>query len=670
MGLLHRKYDHRDEHLYREAGLPSPSPHRSLATKFSVFTVALLFWVTMIILTIDSELHSNGPLSRWLLAMIVIAAAAAVAWLTIRQFIRPLGLLQQGLNMVGQGRLELLRISSTSDEVEALGKSFNRMITALEASRVEIQRHQDLLEERICQRTEELEEATRQALSASQAKGEFLANMSHELRTPMTGVLGMIDIVLDSRLTEEQREQLETSQRCAHSLLALLNDLLDLSKIEAGKMILERIPLDVRLLVVDCLQGQAPRARQKGIRLSYEISPEVPTCLIGDPLRLRQILNNLLSNAVKFTDAGSVCAHLTGAPSTPSGKFDLHLEVTDTGAGIPAEKLPLVFEKFTQADGSISRRYGGTGLGLAITNKLVETHGGEIWVESEVGRGSKFHVMIPMEQGNSDVVAEEIPAPAAGQAPPACNAADSCVLVVEDNPVNRTVITSLLEKRGFRVRTANDGRQAIEILEAAPVDLVLMDVQMPVMDGLETTRLIRAEPRWRKLPIVAMTAHAMDGDRTQCLDAGMDDYVAKPIQPAHLMATLGKFLARRPAARQEAQPGPAAVLGAPHSLTARLLDKDRSLGEGMSVLFLQLAPSRIEKLHNAAAEDNTGALAAEAQLLSGAAERIAAADVAECAAQIREAAVAKDIKAARNGLSRLDEAIRRFHARATAANTS
>jgi two-component system, sensor histidine kinase len=648
------------------AGLPSSSPHRSLATKFSVFTVALLFWVTMIILTIDQELRSVNLFGRWLLAMVVIAAAGGVAWLTIRQLIRPLGLLQQGLTMVGQGRLEQLCISSTSDEVEELGQSFNRMITVLETSRVEIRRHQDLLEERIRQRTEELEEATRQALSASQAKGEFLANMSHELRTPMTGVLGMIDIVLDSPLSQDQREQLGTAQRCAHSLLALLNDLLDLSKIEAGKMVLERIQLDIRLLVVDCLQAQAPKARQKGIRLSYEISSDVPTCLIGDPLRLRQILNNLLSNAVKFTDVGSVAARLTGVPSAASGKFDLHLEVADTGVGIPAEKLSVVFEKFTQADGSISRRYGGTGLGLAITSKLVETYGGEIWVESEVGRGSKFHVVIPMEQADSDVVAEQAPLQADQPALPACNVAEICVLVVEDNPVNRTVITSLLEKRGFRVRTANDGRQAIEILETVPVDLVLMDVQMPVVDGLEATRMIRAESRWRTLPIIAMTAHAMDGDRAQCLDAGMNDYVAKPIQPSQLMATLGKYLARRPVAHPEPQPSPMAEPNVLHSLTARLLDKDRSLGEGMSVLFLQLAPSRIEKLHHAAAAADTDALAVEAQILAGAAERVAATDVAECAARIRQAAVTKDIETAREGLSRLDKAIRRSQAQATA----
>ncbi|MGH8337623.1 MAG: ATP-binding protein, partial [Gammaproteobacteria bacterium] len=317
--------------------------------------------------------------------------AAAISRFTLRLLARPLSLLQDGITSVREGRLEPIQVSRTGDEIEFLGESFNRMIEALATSQTEIRQHQELLEERIRQRTEELEHAMRRALAASQAKSEFLANISHELRTPMNGVIGMMDVVMDSRLAPEQREQLETAQRCAYSLLALLNDILDLSKIEAGKMMLEKIPFDLRGLVEDCVKAQGPNAAQKGIQLVAAVMPGVPRQVIGDPLRLRQILANLLSNAVKFTDRGFVRVGLeTSAPAVAAGAghLEVRIQVSDTGVGIPPDKLPCIFEKFTQADGSISRKYGGTGLGLAITRRLVEMYEGEIRVESEPGLGS------------------------------------------------------------------------------------------------------------------------------------------------------------------------------------------------------------------------------------------------------------------------------------------
>src|SRR5262249_12398201 len=270
------------------------------------------------------------------------------------------------------------------------------MIEALAQSKEEIRQNQELLEDRIRQRTQELERAMYAALAASQAKSEILANMSHELRTPMNGLLGMLDVVLDTSLAADQREQLETAQRCAYSLLGVLNDILDLSKIEAGKMLLEKIPFNARTVLADCVQSQMAKAAQKGINLTFEAVTPGTFDILSDPLRVRQILANLLSNAIKFTDRGSVRVRVSAAPR-PDALVNLQITVRDTGAGIPADKIPEIFEKFTQADGSISRKYGGTGLGLTITRRLVEMQGGNVRVESEPGKGSTFTVTLPCE---------------------------------------------------------------------------------------------------------------------------------------------------------------------------------------------------------------------------------------------------------------------------------
>ncbi|MEK7752173.1 MAG: ATP-binding protein, partial [Acidobacteriota bacterium] len=469
--------------------VPPHSRYRSLATKFSMFTGTLVFWVVGTIFAFNFRQDPWDARKALILCVIVFLLAGAISRFSHRLLVRPLRNLQTGIDSVGQGKLETLQISSTGDEIEVLGHAFNRMIEALAASQAEIQRHQELLEERIRQRTEALEEAMHRALAASQAKSEFLANMSHELRTPMSGILGMVDLVLDSRLSDDQSENLQTAQRCAHSLLALLNDLLDLSKIEAGRMALERIPFALDRLADDCVNSQLPKARRKGIDLTCQIAASVPRHVIGDPLRLRQILTNLVNNAVKFTETGSVAVRFQAAPAAEPNRFSLLLEVTDTGTGIPAEKLPVIFEKFTQADGSITRRFGGTGLGLAITRKLVETHGGKIWVESEEGRGSRFHVSLPYEraQAGASVPATEHSGSGAGvdALPPKSPAR---LLVVEDNLVNQKIVSAILRKKGYTIEIADNGQQALEKLESGDFALVLMDIQMPVLDGLETTR--------------------------------------------------------------------------------------------------------------------------------------------------------------------------------------
>jgi two-component system, sensor histidine kinase len=638
-----------------------PVKYRSISSRFSVFTGILLLWVVGVTLWWDIRQHTFDWTKGVILCLIVAMTAAAISRFTIRLLARPLALLEAGITSVRKGHLVPIQVSRTGDEIEYLGESFNRMIEALAASQEEIRLHQELLEERIHQRTEELERAMHGALNASQAKSEFLANMSHELRTPMNGLLGMLDLALDGGVNGEQKDQLETAQRCAYSLLALLNDILDLSKIEAGKMMLEKIPFEARAVVEDCVKSQAAKAAQKKIDLRFEADRGPQPNLLGDPLRVRQIVANLLSNAIKFTDAGKVLVKLELSPG-PTGRINATIQVSDTGPGIPPEKLSTIFEKFTQADGSITRKYGGTGLGLAITRRLVEIHGGEVRVDSQVGKGSTFRVILPCEvapgvAGNAQPAQHEIRGELL-QPPPAAR-----LLLVEDNLVNQKVVLAILRKKGYHIDVANDGREALSKLADAhpetPYDLVLMDVQMPILDGLEATRLIRREARWDHLPVVAMTAHAMNGDRERCLQAGMSAYISKPVQPAHLIATIERQLSSGD------RHATASSSPLERVLTDRLMAEDSVMMNDMLRLFLQIAPERLERIEAAAGRSDVATLQREVRKITVAADQLASVTLRDCARRVQQSAAAGDFNQVTQDLVALRAAVHSLEALTT-----
>ena len=392
----------------------------------------------------------------------------------------------------------------------------------------------------------------------------------------------------------------------------MLNDILDLSKIEAGRMQLETVPFQIRPTIEECLRPQSAKAQQKGVVLHYECEPGAALTVSGDPLRLRQIVTNLVSNAIKFTERGWVRV-TQRAVVRDDGKTLVSIEVEDTGAGIPQDKLALIFDKFTQADSSITRKYGGTGLGLAITRKLAELHGGTIRVESEVGKGSKFTVEIPFDV----VQAEQAASPtASAKESDSAEASAARLLLVEDNPVNQRVVLAMLKKKGYKIEVANNGQEALEILEhsANPYDLVLMDVQMPILDGLETTRAIRRDGRWVNLPIVAMTAHAMTGDKERCLKAGMDAYLSKPLKAATLIATIEQFLSDGAPKRPVEQ--------AAGERQDALMPEEQALMRSMLRLFVQLAPDRMKKLRYAAEIQDAETLLAEAKAIQVVAKQV------------------------------------------------
>jgi signal transduction histidine kinase/DNA-binding NarL/FixJ family response regulator len=551
-------------------GMAALSVQGEVVYRPEIFSISILIALTAATVALWLAVNLNQLWQRVAAAVVMAVAICGMHYTSMAGTVLVASpIVDVGHTLVSKGMLAALVAIATAAFVLVA------LVLAFIDRRLEARSLQETL--RLRELNADLEQAKREAEAANRAKSAFLATMSHEIRTPMNGVLGMLEATLRARIDESVRDQLTTARDSAIDLLTILNDILDYSKLEAGQMHLERVSFSVRQVADDVLSMLANVAAQKKLLLDVRVAPETPQWVMGDPTRFRQILLNLVSNALKFTEVGSV--NIVISYTAGEAPHMLRVEVRDSGIGISQEAVSRLFNRFSQADASTTRRFGGTGLGLAISRELVACMGGDISVRSEPGRGSVFAFEISTEPGSE-------PETRASKTTPARTGLRLNILVAEDNPVNQKVLRTLLNGQGHELTFVDDGLKAVEAARDGAFDLILMDVSMPVMDGPTAARAIRQLPRPVGLtPIIALTANAMVGDRESYLAGGMNDYVSKPIDLDMLLAAIARqapgAAAGMPAEKMEIAP-PAAPsasdTAALEALTSELDDMLAGLG--------------------------------------------------------------------------------------------